>query len=987
MPSPPPPPLAFLPTAAAAAAFSSHTLSSADSDPASSPAPVLSAARFRGWASASAAAAAGVPLAFQPPPPPATGDPSDAAAAAATAEASSSSSSSSSSLIGSSSSISTRPAYLFSSWSIPSISAKRWGRRPVPSSSASSSSSAPAPPAAQEAEAESTPSQSEALSASASSLISVIAAATTPSAAGAGSSPPRPAKLKKPRKLTPLIRRWSCEPCRTRKIKCDGVRPICGLCVKRGLPESCLFLGLKEKEKPASDLVDENDEYAASNGLTAPCQQPPGSEEENFSKITFFPPDDEPLPPEDHPLTVLPLRPGADPLEQEILTEAFFSSRYMMIRIVHKKSFLDNLNREPLLLRAAICAYGALDPAMVNFPMSVLTWYIDIARSQVPTTLDLPCIKHLQGLLILGMASAIMGKIELSRIHYGMAIRLGHYLQVEVDPDELPYSISPIEKELRRRLWWRLFLSEQYLSSTLTRPAGIIEPRDISIRPKLPCSDADWYSTDPNAVSAMTPMPVGNHLEAYHSLIKLQNESLQAAAILNSCQSPATERNQEYVFREIRAKLEGWRRSTDPNLILDINDIEGATARLASVTKGGSEWSPPERLIDYACFYHSTVLALALPFVRRYLSSLLSMVYSASERPEPRTSLDDVSDCWNAMHRQGHDDADAHPRDQSSAAERLARLHGIFVAAIPAARAIATLCVVIRRSGMHLTILSVLPVVLALDFLSLANAVFALAAMPVTGPAEEAAFARVGLDAVSVALAAAGAGVAKNVGGRRSGGDGEEGGRTAGSGGNESGYAGTRAMIGAILLEVEAGRQLMPVLAAPYAFFFRAGRWRLGHGGAPGHAGQAVRGRDGVHQRREERRRFIQVAPAEAAIGGGGDPTIWDVCARNWIEWWGVVNTVADVQMVEDIRSSLQLASMGFGAVGSGSSTAAEAAEIWQGPSLPPPPPLPLQQHQLLQQVFSPQYRGAAGLQVALARFDLGGGGGEQPVFPYGWRL
>ncbi|KAI9324967.1 fungal-specific transcription factor domain-containing protein [Zopfochytrium polystomum] len=40
--------------------------------------------------------------------------------------------------------------------------------------------------------------------------------------------------------------RWSCEPCRTRKIKCDGVRPVCGNCIRRSI-KRCVFLGTKSK--------------------------------------------------------------------------------------------------------------------------------------------------------------------------------------------------------------------------------------------------------------------------------------------------------------------------------------------------------------------------------------------------------------------------------------------------------------------------------------------------------------------------------------------------------------------------------------------------------------------------------------------------------------------------------------------------------------------------------------------------------------------
>ncbi|KAJ1569649.1 hypothetical protein HK405_011491 [Cladochytrium tenue] len=40
-----------------------------------------------------------------------------------------------------------------------------------------------------------------------------------------------------------MPRRWSCETCRAKKVKCDGVRPICGNCARR-TSRRCVFLGL-----------------------------------------------------------------------------------------------------------------------------------------------------------------------------------------------------------------------------------------------------------------------------------------------------------------------------------------------------------------------------------------------------------------------------------------------------------------------------------------------------------------------------------------------------------------------------------------------------------------------------------------------------------------------------------------------------------------------------------------------------------------------
>ncbi|KAJ3287178.1 hypothetical protein HDU76_007864, partial [Blyttiomyces sp. JEL0837] len=67
-----------------------------------------------------------------------------------------------------------------------------------------------------------------------------------------GQSPvPRPLNVAPPPPGSEF-RRWSCEQCRARKIKCDGVRPTCGYCAKNPA-RVCLYLGQKVKTQGDDD--------------------------------------------------------------------------------------------------------------------------------------------------------------------------------------------------------------------------------------------------------------------------------------------------------------------------------------------------------------------------------------------------------------------------------------------------------------------------------------------------------------------------------------------------------------------------------------------------------------------------------------------------------------------------------------------------------------------------------------------------------------
>ncbi|KAI9359329.1 fungal-specific transcription factor domain-containing protein [Zopfochytrium polystomum] len=87
----------------------------------------------------------------------------------------------------------------------------------------------------------------------------IVAAATLQPAGGGASNPlptmtdgglsspaDPPAKAASSSNKNGPARRWSCETCRKRKIRCDGIRPTCGFCVrKKILP--CVFVGTKDR--------------------------------------------------------------------------------------------------------------------------------------------------------------------------------------------------------------------------------------------------------------------------------------------------------------------------------------------------------------------------------------------------------------------------------------------------------------------------------------------------------------------------------------------------------------------------------------------------------------------------------------------------------------------------------------------------------------------------------------------------------------------
>ncbi|KAI9353313.1 hypothetical protein DFJ73DRAFT_324955 [Zopfochytrium polystomum] len=264
-----------------------------------------------------------------------------------------------------------------------------------------------------------------------------------------------------------LRRRWSCETCRKRKRKCDGVRPYCGRCVKDGLAYSCVFVGTIEKVDPSlawqhrlmihatvsSSLGGHVEavanpilksflkppthrssggaasQHRSSDSGASQLAQPDAGDDrlgELFQKAMamhsrfFF----SPAPSLESALTTVPIRPGADATEQDIFLDLFFRRRVTVVQVVHKLSYLRDKHKAPAFLQAAICAMGASDEAVKNLPQDVMMYYYEFARSQAMQWLDAPSLESLQALLILADVSLHIGKNVVARMLSGFACRL-----------------------------------------------------------------------------------------------------------------------------------------------------------------------------------------------------------------------------------------------------------------------------------------------------------------------------------------------------------------------------------------------------------------------------------------------------------------------------------------------------------------------------------------------------------------------------------
>ncbi|KAI9353312.1 fungal-specific transcription factor domain-containing protein [Zopfochytrium polystomum] len=466
-------------------------------------------------------------------------------------------------------------------------------------------------------------------------------------------------------------RRWSCESCRNRKRKCDGVRPHCGRCVKDGQAFSCVFLGTKHKVDP---VLARRHQLAATASKTAAKSSEPEVIPPNGLRISWPITADKLLEMftnvsligqacprtaltavQSYPSS-LKARPGADATEQDIFIDAYFRFAKLQVQVVHRLTFLKNRERAPAFLLAAICALGAADGTFRDLPQHVLKYYYESARSQALEWIDSPSLETLQALLILSHLSFFLGKVAVGRMLLGFACRLIEFLHVNVDPDDLPYEFTPVEKEERRRCWFFAYVLNSYTSVAMNRPIGLLLKQN-SVKRISP--DVHWLSQDPRSVDRLSPAPPNSPVDVFRSVLDIHLAILQTLADTTTTTAkrapppspsppfqqptaPAARARQQRESSERR--LAAWLASDPPRWATEpaaLAAAVGADAAAAAREATGQAATPIRWRVCAFGMVHGSRLALSVDALLRILAPRL--VRLPHTHPKPSDESDAVA--------------------------------------------------------------------------------------------------------------------------------------------------------------------------------------------------------------------------------------------------------------------------------------------------------------------------------------------------------
>ncbi|KAF4457998.1 hypothetical protein F53441_152 [Fusarium austroafricanum] len=299
----------------------------------------------------------------------------------------------------------------------------------------------------------------------------------------------------------------NCKSCRKRKIKCNRLRPSCEACQVFQCP--CIYDAVPKKRGPKTDVLEallkrvdgleaklrekgEDDVSLASSNLPGAGK---GEASESGSQATEVgesmakrvavdarasPGDTASL----SPHTPVARSLSQPPAQAEALLDTYFARFHgKPYYIVDESSIRQRLqlNQLPRFLSFAISAVAArhtIDSSGYQAAASLSEDLAARARREINT--DEPSIDGLQALLLLVSAFTATGKGKRAYMLMTSATGMAMALEIHKETDGQA-RMTPVEREMRRRLFWTCYLLDRFQATGSKRPS-LISDNTIMLR-------------------------------------------------------------------------------------------------------------------------------------------------------------------------------------------------------------------------------------------------------------------------------------------------------------------------------------------------------------------------------------------------------------------------------------------------------------------------------------------------------------------------
>ncbi|KAK1771151.1 fungal-specific transcription factor domain-containing protein [Phialemonium atrogriseum] len=304
----------------------------------------------------------------------------------------------------------------------------------------------------------------------------------------------------------------NCKSCRKRKIKCNRLRPACEACQVFQCP--CIYDAVPKKRGPKTDVLEallkrvdgleqrlRVQKKAEPGTPTSENGHDPTNEEwpANGSATNVTAGDGKEQSPgvdtaradQDHgeaaissPTTMSNPSPG---VQTEALLDTYFARFHAKpFHILDESSLRQRLqlNQVPNYLVHAIYAVTARytpHPSGYEAGVKLSEGYAAQARNEIDT--DEPSVDALQALLLLVTAFTAAGKGKKAYMLLTSAVGMTVALELHREMDAQA-RVMPVEREMRRRLFWTCYLLDRFMACGSKRPSLI---GDKTILLRLPC--------------------------------------------------------------------------------------------------------------------------------------------------------------------------------------------------------------------------------------------------------------------------------------------------------------------------------------------------------------------------------------------------------------------------------------------------------------------------------------------------------------------
>ncbi|PQE31030.1 hypothetical protein CJF32_00006064 [Rutstroemia sp. NJR-2017a WRK4] len=261
----------------------------------------------------------------------------------------------------------------------------------------------------------------------------------------------------------------------------------------------------------------------------------------------------------------------------DVLIESFFDRVHPNFMLFHRTSFLQryeimwsqrNLLQQDFeagwlccVLMALVLGAQALEQhedAYVEPQRRHVEW----VESRVYQLLSSSSLVNIQALLLLQLHQHNFSERNTAFMLLGAASRMA--MNLGMHREGATETLDPIEREVRRRVWWTIYLFEQNQCTILGRPCAI-DDTEISVR-----------FPDENVLDGGTCVPLG-YVEHMVRLMKLMSEIRRK--MYPSSTSHHTEQPRIRVAMQLLLDLDSWHHSLPPNLRLEFQSLSPVHGR------------------------------------------------------------------------------------------------------------------------------------------------------------------------------------------------------------------------------------------------------------------------------------------------------------------------------------------------------------------------------------------------------------------------